>query len=836
MPSSAPMTVPVRLEERFGRCPLTVVTAPAGFGKTTLLHAWWQRAADVPKAMISFDSFRRPNALDAARAKARGLAALGVDPAVTDELAGLVPPDGRSFGSEFVHAVEDIVRALPGELVVFFDDVHDLAPDAARDLGRIVSLVADDRHRVVVAARAEPPWPIHRWKVARFADLLDADELRLDVDEVASMLGPDLAAVAPRVAAVTGGWAAALEAVRWRLRVDPTIDVERAVFDLVDYVVAEVLPLLDPTDLRVLIRTAILEPFPVDVAMAVTGEPATPRVLDETVRRTSLATLLDDGRYAYHAVLREALRRRLVESEPGTESELHLRAADAWLDEPDSFTGLTSAIDHLIEAREWGRARELMRRRWAEIDLHARLDLIVEWTEAIPGRWWRDDVEMMLLYGWANLRIGRAGRALDGLHDPTIAANPPAAAIARLAYASTIAWSTDPFEALALVDEVQPTLAALDDGRHGDLPAYPGVANFALAGEIATAQACSFAGRFEEAAQGFEQVLHRRAEIMPMTQVAVCGGWAFVLAMRGDAAAAERAEEALRIAADSGMVDHVSAAPALIGSAVVAVTSGDRSTALERLDEAARHCRAVRAANMLRMADLVGVMCGAPPGYLADVEPPLTPAPLTLVDQFLVAAAARKRARLGDVAAAVAELRATTPHELTLSSWVEVLLAHRDRREVRRWVAAQPPPTCCHGTVVRRLVEAATADQDGQVAALAAAAAEAAAPGRLLGVLLDAPSQLWERPDATHSAHPLLLEALQWLAAPDEGPAPRLTPRELSLLRLLPLPLNIDELAARLFVSASTVKWHRANLYRKLGVRHRQEAVEVAVGQGLLRR
>lgn len=832
------MTVPARLEERFGRCPLSVVTAPAGFGKTTLLHAWRARAGAVPTALISFDAFRRPSALDAARAKVTGLATLGVDPAVAQELTGLVPADGQSFGSEFVHAVEDVVRALPGELVVFFDDVQGLAPGAARDLGQIVSMVADDRHRVVVATRVEPPWPIHRWKVAGFADLLTADDLRLDADEVAEVLGPDLAAVAPRVAAVTGGWAAALEAVRWRLWVDPATDVERAAYDLVDFVSAEVLPLLDPADVRVLIRTAILEPFPVAVAVAVSAEPATPRVLDETVRRTSLATRLADGRYAYHAVLREALRRQLTALEPGLEPELHVRAADAWLDEPDSFAGLTSALDHLVEARQWARALELLRRRWAEIDLAARLDLIVEWLDTIPGHWWRDHVDMVLFYGWANLRIGRASRALERLHDPTIATDPAATAIARLAYASMIGWSTDPVEALALLDEIRPQLAPLDDGQRGDLPAYPGVANFALAGEIATAQACSFVGRFDEAAAGFELALRRRAEIMPMTQVAMCGGSAFVLAMRGEmAAATERVDEALRIAAETGMADDVRVALALIGSAVVAALTDDRSTALARLDEAARHCRAVRAANLLRMVDLVGTTCGAPPSHLAEIEPALAPAPLPLVDQFVVAASARRRARLGDVAGAAADLRATTPHELTLSSWVEVLLSHGDRREASRWVAAQPPPTCVHGVVVRHLVTAATAERGEEVSELAAAAAEAATPGRLLGALLDAPTQLWGRPEAVHSSHPLLLEALQRMTdAVDDPAAVPLTPRELDLPRLLPLSLPVNQLAARLFVSVSTVKWHRANLYRKLGVRHRHAAVQAGVERGLLDR
>lgn len=829
------ITVPSRLDERFGRCPLTAVIAPAGFGKTRLLRSWWRRAGETPKALISFDAFHWSNALDAGRAMVRGLREAGVAPAVADELTALLPPDGRSFGAELVRAVEDALWSLDGELVLFFDDVHGLGPEAAGDLGRLVSMVADERHRVVVASRHEPPWPVHRWQVAGFADVLTADDLRLGPDEVAEVLGPELAALVPRVAAATGGWPAALEAVRWRLQVDPSVDVEEAVLDVVDYVGHEVLPLLDPAAVRVLVRTAVLEPFPIDVATAVAGETATPRVLADAARRTSLVVRLDDGRFAYNPVLREALRRRLTELEPGTERELHARAADAWLDEPDSFAGLTSAIHHLIEAHRWERAVALLRRRWAEIDLQARLDLFVHWLAAIPGRWWRDDVEMMLLNSWANLRIGRSAPALEGLQDPTITRHAPAAAIAKVAYASTTAWSTAPLEAVALVDEARPVLAGLDDDRLRDIPAYPGVANFVLAGEVATAQALTFVGRFDDAAAGFERALHRRAELAPMTQVAVLGASAFLLAMRGEASAAERrAGEARRLVADAGMADHVRVSPALVGLAVAAAMTGDRTTAMARLAEAARHCRVVRAANLLRMCDLAGVMCGVGASYLDDVEPPLTPSPLPFVDQFVVAASARRRGRLGDVDGADAELRTTTPHELTLSAWVEVLLARRDRRAVRRWLRAQPPATCDHGTVVRCLVEAATAERGDQVIASAGAAAEAAASGRLVGVLLDAPSQLWSRPEVAHVAHPLLLEAGQRLATDDIDVPTALTPREIDLLHLLPLSLSVNELAERLFVSVNTVKWHRTNLYRKLGVRRRRAAVEAAVERGLL--
>lgn len=832
------VTVSARLDDRFGRAPLSVVVAPAGFGKTTLLRSWWDRLGDHPKAMISFDSFYRANALDAGRAKIGALAAIGVPRSTSEPLIELLPPDGLSFGSEFVQAVVEVLTAVEDDFVLFFDDVHGLVPGAASDLGRIVSLVADDRHRVVVASRTEPPWPVHRWQVAGFADLVGADDLRMTEEEIGEFLGPEAAPLVPRIAAATGGWPAAVEAVRWHLEVDPTAQVEDALLDLVDYVTAEILTMLDPVEVQVLTRTAILEPFPIGVGTAVTGQPDTLRVVSRAVQMTSLVTRTEDERYCYHAVLREALRRRLTELEPGIDKELHERAADAWLDEPDSFVGLSNAVDHLIEARDWERAVALLRRRWLEVDLQGRLDLYVQWLEAIPGSVWRDDAELLLLYSWSNLRTGRSAPALVAIQDPTIARNPRAAAVARLAYASTIAWSADPVRSLEFCEQARPTLSALDrDLALQSLPSYPGVARFGLAAEIAIAQACGMTGRYDDAARAFEEALRHRVDIAPTVQTSLCGEHGFVLAMTGRIdAATGRVEEALRIAAEAGMAEGMRTAPALIGSAVVAMLTGDRALALSRLAEAARLCRAVRAANLLRICDLVAAICGVEESHLEGVEPALTPSPMPLVDQFVLAAAARRRARMGDLEGATTALQATTPDELTLSAWVEVLLTTGERRAAARWLRSQPDPTCPHGEVIRFLAQAATAEQGAQVAAGAQLAAQAADREQLIGVLLDAPIQLWSRRDVANSAHPLLLEAIQRLddEDADETSTTALTPREIDLLRLLPLPLSIDELAERLFLSASTVKWHRANLYRKLGVRTRQAAIATAAERGLL--
>lgn len=832
--------VPRGMAERehlpLGHAPLSAVIAPAGFGKTTLIEGWRGRTSSA--AYGTFDRFYRTNARDIALVLTGCAHDLGVADDSIAEVIGLLAPDGAGMGAEFVTRLGEALREVPGPYVCFLDDLHGLSEDACRDVGRLISMVADAQHQFVVASRVGPPWPLERWRIAGFAEVVTADRLRLTREEITRLLPAEASHLAPAAHRVTGGWAAAVEVIRWRLAANPNfdLDLETEVLDLVDYVLAEVLPVLPESEMRVLTRTSILQPFPTSVAVAVSGEMTAARILFEAHRRTSLIAALDDGRYSYHAVLRAALQRQLTHTEPELEQELQLRAAEAWLDEPDSFTALSNAVGHLIAGRSWADAVELLRRRLVQIDQNSRLDRFVEWLEAIPGRQWRDDVEMVLQYSYANLRIGRSAQAIESLHDPAIDRNEHAAAVAKLTYAWNTGWTADPDEALRLCQQAAPILAALDKAvERGGIPQFPGVRRFELAAEIAVGQANALLGRWEAAIEGLQGVLRHRSEIAPVQLPVVYGALSHALAMLGDVETARaRAEEALQIAADAGLVNHhVRTVPARLGLAVVAAMTGDRDAALAALHDAAEHCRPFRAANLLAACGQVAAMCGVSHSYLADVDPPLAAAALPVVEQFTVAALARNRSRLGDHVGAERLLRTTSPHEATLGAWVEILLHRAERRSVRRWLARLDKPSSKHGRIVRLLAEAAVAESVPEASRRAFEAADLASEGHLVGVLMNAPAQLWQMLDAEHSSHPMIIET----AAKLDGPVvltEQLTARELEVLRLLPYVSTAGELAARLFVSENTANWHRRNIYRKLGVHKRREAVARGIELGLI--
>ena len=165
-------------------------------------------------------------------------------------------------------------------------------------------------------------------------------------------------------------------------------------------------------------------------------------------------------------------------------------------------------------------------------------------------------------------------------------------------------------------------------------------------------------------------------------------------------------------------------------------------------------------------------------------------------------------------------LKGLSPNELTMSSWTHVLLMRHPLRDVRRWLSEQPAPTCAHGRVVRLLAESTVADSASAATGEARRAVALASDRRLLGVICDAPAAFWERPEIERLDLPMLVDARRvpsrtaWAGA--DGL--RFSDREIELLRLLALSATAAEIAGRLYLSVNTVKWHKANIYRKLGM------------------
>ncbi len=356
-----------------------------------------------------------------------------------------------------------------------------------------------------------------------------------------------------------------------------------------------------------------------------------------------------------------------------------------------------------------------------------------------------------------------------------------------MAFAATVGWETPPEEALEICVQEQERLkhrVTVTGPR--DFALFPGITADARAVDIAAWQALSMSARYVDAVAAYRALLGRTATASPVTQMVVWGTLGGSLAMVGE------------------------------------------------LDEAARVSRPNRSLNFLHACDIAAVICHSEPSYVESADPPLVIRPLASADQFRYAAAARREARLGRHLNALLRLRSTTTHELTVAHWTEVMMAARGRAAAAAWLKNLPDPQSASGSILRQLCAATVVTSAARAADLAEGAAELASIKGLHGLFAEAPEQLWRRPSVAKNSSPVILAAVCRLKSDSMAEDIRLTEREHEVLTLLPLNLRLADLAERLFVSIHTLKWHRANLYRKLEVNSRSEAVRRGSELGLM--
>ncbi len=369
---------------------LTLVSAPPGFGKTTVL-AEWLAASDPDEhvtAWVSLDpTDNEPGPFWAAIATAihRVLPELGTTIAMLEEAR--VPP------------IETIVTTLVNELggvgrdvVLVLDDYH------AIDLAEIHDQVAfllehlPPSAHVVMTTRADPPIPLARLRAQGQLVEVRAGDLRFARDETASYLkgatGLDLDA--SQVAALeerTEGWIAALQLAALSMQGRDDVDGFIAGFTgddrfVVDYLAEEVLQ-RQPDDVRrFLLRTCILDRLTGDLCDAVTGQDGGQTALEVLDRRNLFLIPLDARRewYRYHHLFADVLRARLQREEPERVHDLHRRAS-RWYEQRGERS---EAIRHALAGEDYERAAAMIEMAIPGLRQARQEATMRKWLELLP--------------------------------------------------------------------------------------------------------------------------------------------------------------------------------------------------------------------------------------------------------------------------------------------------------------------------------------------------------------------------------------------------------------------------------------------------------------------
>lgn len=394
---------------------LTLVAAPAGFGKTTLLSAWTEQAKQ-PVAWLSLD----PGDNDPAQFLRYLVASLRT---IQDEIGATTlswlhaaqPPAPEILLTPLVNEL----MALAEPFTLLLDDYHLLTePSIHRALAFLLDQQPPAMH-LVIASRIDPPLPLARLRAQGQLTELREAELRFTQEEAAEFLNQimgltlspaDIRALESR----TEGWIAGLQLAALALQGSTAAETGSNDFVrsftgshryVTDYLTDEVLDRQPQERRRFLLQTAMLDRLCGPLCDAVTGRDDSHRLLEAFDTANLFLVSLDNQRYwyRYHHLFAELLRHRLDQEAGDQIADLHRRAA-VWYEE----NGLTAeAIRHALASADWVRAERLIEPLFFPMMMRGQQFTAKHWLEQIPKAVLQSHPQLSLYYAWALLFTGQ---------------------------------------------------------------------------------------------------------------------------------------------------------------------------------------------------------------------------------------------------------------------------------------------------------------------------------------------------------------------------------------------------------------------------------------------
>jgi LuxR family transcriptional regulator, maltose regulon positive regulatory protein len=338
-------------------CPLTVLTAPAGAGKTMAL-ALWTAAQPGTVAWVCLDGYdNRPEVFWSHVVAALRRSGVAV-PAV------LPPARGRAGDHPFLLGLAAALAAQNPPVTLVLDDLHLLTdPQVLDGLDYVLRNVGPGL-RLAVSARMDP-LPLHRYRLAGELTEIRAGDLAFTVPEAGQLMarhGITLTADSLEgLTRQTEGWAAGLRlaAISMGTHPDPDQFIEELITDdsvLTGYLVAEVLNPQPPVVQELLLSTSILEHVSGEAARELTGNEQAGTILPDLARANAFVQPTGSGWYRYHPLFAEVLRLKLDREHPDRAAALHRRAA-RWYERNGQ---LTDAVRHATQAGDWPLAASIV--------------------------------------------------------------------------------------------------------------------------------------------------------------------------------------------------------------------------------------------------------------------------------------------------------------------------------------------------------------------------------------------------------------------------------------------------------------------------------------------
>ncbi len=378
--------------------PLTLITAPAGFGKTTLV-ASCVSSCGMPVAWLSLDKDDNRTGRFISYLVA---AVNGIDGALASDASALLTSSPPAPDETVLTSLINKLDSFGTDLVLVLDDYHVVTSQAVQQAVAFLLEHPPRTFHLVIASRSDPLLPLARLRARSQAVELRAADLRFTSAEVTEFLNDVMGLrLDPASIAVleerTEGWIAGLQMAALSMRDREDVAGFIAGFSgtqryILDYLLEEILSVQPPEVQQFLLRTSILDRLSAPLCDALLAEPDGPassgpsasEPLLDHLERTNLFLLpLDDERtwYRYHHLFSDLLRARLDQLQPGLSPLLHARAA-AWLEQ----AGMTvEAINHTLAAGDFDRAARLVEENSTRLLAQGELNALMSWLDVLPA-------------------------------------------------------------------------------------------------------------------------------------------------------------------------------------------------------------------------------------------------------------------------------------------------------------------------------------------------------------------------------------------------------------------------------------------------------------------
>ena len=389
---------------------LTLISASAGFGKTTLVSEWLANCARAA-AWLSLDEADS----DLTRFLTYLVAALQtIAPNVGEGmLAALQSPQPPPTEAMLTALLNDIAT-IPHNFILVLDDYHVVDATAVdQALAFLLDHLPPQMH-LVITTREDPQLPLARLRARGQMTEVRATDLRFTHAEAAGFLHQvmGLKLAAEEVAALemrTEGWVAGLQlaALSMRGREDAPQFVKAFAGDnryIVDYLVEEVLQRQPERVRSFLLQTSILDRLSGALCDAVTGQHDSIAMLDALERGNLFVVPLDDQRhwFRYHHLFADVLATRARQEQPAQVPILHQRASEWYA--ANGFPA--DAIRHALAAKDFARAAALVELAWPAMEGRFQTTTWLHWAKALPDELVRTRPVLSTAYGWAFLNGG----------------------------------------------------------------------------------------------------------------------------------------------------------------------------------------------------------------------------------------------------------------------------------------------------------------------------------------------------------------------------------------------------------------------------------------------